>query len=1223
MKLFTKNTFRNLALAVLGAAALSACGGAGSCASCAVTPAGDVTLSLTAPNQYPAGIAVTAYLTMTNTSQYNATNLYYDVPSATNYTGTTITVANGVNNPCVNIAAGASCTFPAQIAVGSHPGSFTVTATPNGSASQSTVKKIWSSLKTDIGLQAATLSLTANIGLTAVPVNTNSGANGITFLYSSTIAASESGDTLLSVVGVVNSATAGAFNTINLTNASGTKLNFSVLSGNSGNGLTNLANGSVVSFLLTIPAGATSYQFYAQTMENGVPVDQGTILNPITLGISTQGILVVQPTDFALSANASYESQVVTLSNIGNGSVTGLTIPTPSAPLEIVAGSNTCGTSLTPANTTGSSCHFIIKSSAPAGTFGQGNLTISSNNGSAIANYTYAGVDPIAGVSVTSGDNPTATFMSNTESSSFSSQFTLKNTGNVSESNFTFTVPEYFTLSAGTTGTPCSISNNVVTTVLANHNDSCTLTLTYTNATVTSSGTANLLVDYSYHGIAAPQSSIGLTYSTTQVVGVLQVTSPLPLPYTFNSIVANNVESQTQVFTIMNTGSGTASNITNGGLQGPVASIFTVVDSNPPNEQCGSGKSSLAPGATCLMTVRFGPTAQQTGLQTKTLNVNYLQYPAATPTSTLGIPMQGTLIAPLAANPSISSITLSPAASGGNGIEESTPFAIESSTTLTAFTLTYKNTGDYTASGFTVDSSALTGYSVTTNGCNNVTLSINGTCNVVLSLLPNTVGNNNLLLSNLGMSWKDQRSPNTPITGVPSSWSNGQGTAYVNVYAQPSVTAVMSSESDGTPTITSVKIESDFYIVYTLSGGYNVGNSTYTATAPAGFSPVSGNCVVSSNTPSCYVKITAPSTDSTGNTITVSGDPMPSPTSFNLDVTPLGPVPYAYIAATDSSSNSYIYRCVVGANAMPSNCQRQDNSFAGAGKVYQDVRFREFGASKYLYAVFNGGMRKFNLDSAGIITSYNDTTGFSSTAQYQYLNFGLVNGWTVAFVTAKNDGYDRPIIAVCYSNDDPNNFTGNPSGMSGDACKPSFLTPTSLSPTGIAYINANGAASSPNFYIYVNYAGSGNAAKGKRYVFSTTGNDKVNTDTNYVDSNLNSSYPLLFDHYAQNAYSGGNNTISTATQCKVNETTWVFDNCTNNPTLDSADPTNYAKMAGRVVLSSGSNYVYYSMKTGNTLYVCPINGDNGTYSTNCTPTTAAIWGEDVINTVYGIDFAAY
>ena len=108
MKLFTKNTFRNLALSALSAAVLSACGGAGSCATCTpVTPAGDVTLKLTAPNQYPAGLSspITAYLTMTNTSNVNATNLYYAIPDETNHTHVAITVVNGVTNPCVSIPA--------------------------------------------------------------------------------------------------------------------------------------------------------------------------------------------------------------------------------------------------------------------------------------------------------------------------------------------------------------------------------------------------------------------------------------------------------------------------------------------------------------------------------------------------------------------------------------------------------------------------------------------------------------------------------------------------------------------------------------------------------------------------------------------------------------------------------------------------------------------------------------------------------------------------------------------------------------------------------------------------------------------------------------------------------------------------------------------------------------------------------------------------------------
>ena len=891
MKLFTKNTFRNLALAVLGAAALSACGGAGSCVGCApVTPAGDVTLKLTAPNQYPAGLSspITAYLTMTNTSNVNATNLYYAIPDETNHTHVAITVVNGVTNPCVSIPAQTSCTFPVTIAANAQTGSFTVTATPNGNSSQSTVKKLWSSLKSDLGLQAGTLSLTANIGLTDVPANTNSGANGISFLYSSTIAASESGETLLSIVGVVNSATAGAFNTINLTDVNGTSLYFDPLSGNSGQGLTNLANGSVVSFLLHIPAGATSLQFYAQTMKDGTLVDQGTTSNTVNLGSATEGILVVQPTAFGLSAKNNYESQVITLSNIGNGNVTGLVIPTPTSPLEIVAGSNTCGATLTPANTLGSICSFIVKSTAPLGTSGQGSLTVSSANGLATANYTYAGKDPVAGITLTSGDNPNATFVSTTESPIFSSQATLTNTGDLSESNFVFNVPQYFTLTAGTTGTPCTLSGTTVTTILAKAT-SCTLTLTYNNATATSRTSANLLVDYNYNGIPAPQSSIGLTYQTVQVGGLLQVTSPLPLPYTFPSIIADNHESQIQVFVITNVGTGTAYNITNGGLQlqAPVNPVFTIVSSTPPSSQCATGKSSLVPGDSCLMTVRFGPIMSKSGLNTKSMVLNYQSSIASAP-SRLSVPLQGTLIAPLSANPNIDTITFNPQQVAGSGSADS-PFMLESSLAPTVVTITYKNTGAYAAESFSVDTTSLSGYTVQDNHCLDVTLNINSTCTVVLSLSTSTAGQKNLMVGALVRSWSDQVGQNS---GVPSTYV-GQWEVYVTIYATPSVTAVISSSNTGSPVISSANAESTIYVVYKFSGGYQVPSMSYgvNLASAGGGTPImavvgSPTCSLSSQQETCFIQLNAGGAAQNqviGYTTTGSVTPSPA-TSGNFNV---------------------------------------------------------------------------------------------------------------------------------------------------------------------------------------------------------------------------------------------------------------------------------------------------------------------------------------------------
>ena len=54
-----------------------------------------------------------------------------------------------------------------------------------------------SKIKSAIGLNSETIVLKTNIGLTTIPTNTQTGANGISFLYSSTIAPESSGPTQL------------------------------------------------------------------------------------------------------------------------------------------------------------------------------------------------------------------------------------------------------------------------------------------------------------------------------------------------------------------------------------------------------------------------------------------------------------------------------------------------------------------------------------------------------------------------------------------------------------------------------------------------------------------------------------------------------------------------------------------------------------------------------------------------------------------------------------------------------------------------------------------------------------------------------------------------------------------------------------------------------------------------------------------------------------------
>ncbi|MBX9867376.1 MAG: hypothetical protein K2Y14_10710 [Burkholderiales bacterium] len=356
MKLFTKNTFRNLALSALVAAVLSACGGGGSCAGCSVTPTptptptpSDLTLQLSAPTQYPAGVALKAYLTMTNTSSSDASNLQYDIPSLTNYTSVTITAdATGAGEDCSSIASGASCTFTANIPAGSKPGSFTVTATPLTEVSTS----VFSKILTKLGLQARTLSLKANIGLSNLPPAALEKPLFIMPQSQTLSSSAESTTVLLSVV--VNSVTS-AFNKIVLVNENGIALpNASLVSIGSGNYLAE----SVATFKVVIPAGKALQQVQAYTYNDDTAVCTAntTCSNIATINFTTSSaILDVQPSYAQLNENNL--QQVVTLTNIGTAAATSITIPSFASPLSLKSDSDNCtGTTLESNN----ACTFTV-----------------------------------------------------------------------------------------------------------------------------------------------------------------------------------------------------------------------------------------------------------------------------------------------------------------------------------------------------------------------------------------------------------------------------------------------------------------------------------------------------------------------------------------------------------------------------------------------------------------------------------------------------------------------------------------------------------------------------------------------------------------------------------------------------------------------------------------------------------------------------------------------
>lgn len=351
------NWIRSLAVAASIILGLTGCSSGGNCSGSCNPPSPALSLAISAPNQYPAGIEVTAYLTITNTSTVNAQNLYYTVPDITNSTGAMITIANGASQPCLNIAAGASCTFPALISANSHPGSFTVLATPNGSASGASVKTVNND---KVGIKSTTLSLTANIGLVDTP-NTQNILYILPTTQTANAAASGSTIVMLSVL-VKNTATEN-IQSIALVDQNGTALNGSIV----GVAPTSYPKNTVVTYSVQVPAGIDLQKVQAVAYNGTTAVcalntganNASACSNIATINLSAQGTAILQVDPTLVYMSESYASQVFTLTNTGMTGLSSLTVPTFSAPLSVATNGNTCKdvTSLS----VGQSCKFTVQ----------------------------------------------------------------------------------------------------------------------------------------------------------------------------------------------------------------------------------------------------------------------------------------------------------------------------------------------------------------------------------------------------------------------------------------------------------------------------------------------------------------------------------------------------------------------------------------------------------------------------------------------------------------------------------------------------------------------------------------------------------------------------------------------------------------------------------------------------------------------------------------------
>ncbi len=766
MKLSIKNTFRNLVIAALGAVVLSACGGAGSCTTCSSNSTANTgsldKLSMVAPSSYPAGVAATVPVVVTNNGTETINNLNYAIDPASNTTGGTITIQAASATSCRIIAAKASCTLNAEIAAtpASHPGSFSV-ATSQGAAK--------SGISTF--LASSVLSVNVNIGLVQMPTNTSSGADGLTLYYPSAIVGTTNGSTQVIVTAVVTSANAGSFNTIQLVDGNGNPLNYTILSGNSGTGMTNLAYGSVVSFLVTVPSGSSQVQFKAQTAANGTVTSTSTNSNTVvvTNPATPTGIMNVSPNYFNLTPNS--ESQIITLSNSGNGAISSLSF-TPSLPLTEL--SNTCGTTLA----AGATCQYVVKFNKDIPQSGTSGVTVNYNNGStsqsATATVNYTGVDPIAGLTITS-NNPDFDFTTRTNTPSQTSLVTLTNSGNSDETDFSFSPVTYFTTNTTGVVNPCSVS-----TILA-PGASCNVNLVYNNSTAIGVTTDVIPVSYKYGQTAgSASSSIHVTYNTIQSVAILAIT---PNPTNFTGIVNNNVDNNLQTVTVANSGDETAT-LTSTTFSGSNAALFSVATSS--SNPCGA---SLAANSSCNQDVQFGPTPAAAGSQIANLDINYIPYTSATAITT-SASLTGQVSGAQSAIVASAQTSMSGFTSGDGTQFNSYQIAQGASAATVTYVIT--NTGTVPANSFYVSGVASSGWSYSGCGANGVPVILaanSGTCTLIFTLNTATAAARNLDLSTLTMNWVDQDTP----AGQTQAMS---GITYANVYLVTPVTILQTQPAN-------------------------------------------------------------------------------------------------------------------------------------------------------------------------------------------------------------------------------------------------------------------------------------------------------------------------------------------------------------------------------------------------------------------------------------------
>jgi hypothetical protein len=235
---------------------------------------------------------------------------------------------------------------------------------------------------------------------------------------------------------------------------------------------------------------------------------------------------------------------------------------------------------------------------------------------------------PVAIVSVTGG--PLAFGNVGVGNPSTARTLTMHNTGLAAATGITLTFSSpLFTRPAGAAGGTCTTTLNAGT--------NCTINVVFTpTALGPAAGTLTIAASVAVTGSPVGLSGTGVTPVIT--AGLTPLTwTPVATRGCTTGFAGIGGTCPTQVFVLTNTGNVTLTGITRAVLGGVNATEFTVTRLLSTCGPAGGGQllgqTTLAPGAACMVTVRFSPvTGQTTGVKTATVSVTDL---AGTQTSTL------------------------------------------------------------------------------------------------------------------------------------------------------------------------------------------------------------------------------------------------------------------------------------------------------------------------------------------------------------------------------------------------------------------------------------------------------------------------------------------------------------------------------------------------------------------------------------------------------------